>query len=310
MPRGWSASPPATPAMTTAASSCVPTAPPPTTTWQGGTRRGLTWTFRSTRGAASPVSASATVTLTANTAYWIRFRVQGNVLAARIWKDGTVEPTTWDVSVTDTSITGPGSAGIRAYGDGASWNIDHFTFGSLATPMLTGTATPTLTRTVIATLTGTVVATATSSLTASPTPAAPTATATVTKTTTPTATNTPLAPTPIGTPFTGPTVSGTVLAQDSFRGRTVSAGWGTAGDGSTWNLQAGTSSTLSVSGNEGHMAPSPSSNLLALGTGAATDAEGLVRFATSDPGNDDCRIVLRADGSHQLLHGRVERGGG
>ena len=117
--------------------------------------------------------ASATVTLTANTAYWIRFRVQGNVLAARIWKDGTVEPTTWDVSVTDTSITGPGSAGIRAYGDGASWNIDHFTFGSLATPMLTGTATPTLTRTVIATLTGTVVATATSSLTASPTPGRP-----------------------------------------------------------------------------------------------------------------------------------------
>jgi RHS repeat-associated protein len=173
--------------------------------------------------------ASTAGTLTADTAYWIRFRVQGSTLSARYWQDGTTEPTTWTVTVTDTSISGPGTAGIRAYGYTAGWNIDHFAFGSLDGPK--------------------------------------------------------------------PTVSGTVVAQDSFAGRTVGASWGTASDGSVWSLQAGTSSTLAVSGNEGHMTPSPSSNLLTLGTATATDGEGLVRFATSDPANDDCRIVLRMDGT-------------
>jgi RHS repeat-associated protein len=94
-----------------------------------------------------------------------------------------------------------------------------------------------------------------------------------------------------------PTVSGTIVAQDSFAGRTVGSGWGTASDGSTWSTQAGDGSSLSVSGDAGHVAEADASPLVSLGTGTATDSEGLVRFSTSNPGSEDCRIVLRLDGT-------------
>lgn len=41
-----------------------------------------------------------------NTWYWIRFQKRGTTLRARAWQDGSAEPGTWDVSVTDSSFGG------------------------------------------------------------------------------------------------------------------------------------------------------------------------------------------------------------
>ena len=40
--------------------------------------------------------------------YWLHFRVVGQTLYGKIWADGVAEPTTWDVSIQDTDLTGTG----------------------------------------------------------------------------------------------------------------------------------------------------------------------------------------------------------
>lgn len=50
--------------------------------------------------------------LVANTWYWTRARINGSTIQQRVWADGTTEPTTWAQTVTDTSITGVGWAGV------------------------------------------------------------------------------------------------------------------------------------------------------------------------------------------------------
>jgi len=63
--------------------------------------------------------ASIPFTATANTRYWIRLDVQPSaghaVVNARVWMDGTPEPSGWQVSYTDPSPLAPGQAG--AMGD-------------------------------------------------------------------------------------------------------------------------------------------------------------------------------------------------
>jgi len=63
--------------------------------------------------------ASIPFTATANTRYWIRLDVQpvagSAVLNARVWADGTPEPTGWQISYSDPSPLAPGQAG--AMGD-------------------------------------------------------------------------------------------------------------------------------------------------------------------------------------------------
>src|SRR2546421_7725754 len=49
--------------------------------------------------------SSASFTATANTAYTVRFRVVGTTLYARVWQTGTTEPASWQVTVTDSSLS-------------------------------------------------------------------------------------------------------------------------------------------------------------------------------------------------------------
>ncbi len=62
------------------------------------------------------LTALATVTVPTmvnNTYYSFRFRVNGTALKAKIWKGQTdPEPSTWDIEITDSAITGTGYAGI------------------------------------------------------------------------------------------------------------------------------------------------------------------------------------------------------
>jgi hypothetical protein len=50
--------------------------------------------------------------LTANAWYWSRVRINGSTITQKMWADGTTEPTTWAQTITDTSVTGVGWAGV------------------------------------------------------------------------------------------------------------------------------------------------------------------------------------------------------
>lgn len=93
----------------------------------------------------------------------------------------------------------------------------------------------------------------------------------------------------------------TILAQDTFAGRTVGAGtsWGTASDGNTWfRTSANDFTVLSVGSGEGKTHSGTTNNFMLLGSGTATDQEGLVRMSMGQTG-DSTGLILRSssDGS-------------
>lgn len=70
--------------------------------------------------------ANVTAGVVANTFYWIRFRLTGDLLHAKIWEDGTDEPTAWTLSHTDAApiLTG-GWNGLAGYAEG-TYDYDAF----------------------------------------------------------------------------------------------------------------------------------------------------------------------------------------
>src|SRR2546421_11781393 len=104
---------------------------------------------------------SFAITPSVNTYYWIRFRVVGSSLKARVWQDGTSEPTTWGIDVTDTALTATGRYGIRGTGNNSSTTVTVASFTAtdastiVSTPVRTKVATKvtksSVLRTVIAT---------------------------------------------------------------------------------------------------------------------------------------------------------------
>jgi hypothetical protein len=61
---------------------------------------------------ATTIIGSTPFAATAGTSYSIRFQVIGTTLSARVWATGTTEPSTWMVTVTNSSLTS-GYCGIR-----------------------------------------------------------------------------------------------------------------------------------------------------------------------------------------------------
>src|SRR5947209_12305527 len=80
-----------------------------------------------------------------------------------------------------------------------------------------------------------------------------------------------------------PLAGGTLMAQDTFAGRTVSGGWGAG-----WALKSGTASYLSVSGNEGREKGASSSGYenLTITSSNFTDVEAVARYTTASFKND------------------------
>ena len=39
---------------------------------------------------------------------WVRLRVSGSTIQVKTWLDGQAEPTAWNATVTDTTVTAPG----------------------------------------------------------------------------------------------------------------------------------------------------------------------------------------------------------
>lgn len=93
----------------------------------------------------------------------------------------------------------------------------------------------------------------------------------------------------------------TVQRADTFAGRTVATGWGTASDGHVWTIQSGDGQ--SVASNEGVISNSTASTFATLGSAlAGADAEGLVRFSLAGPASDNAGILLRwTDASNHWL---------
>jgi hypothetical protein len=63
---------------------------------------------------------------------WVRAQIIGTALKTRYWKDGTAEPETWNVELTNTSIAS-GSVGWFSY-DGLSDQIDYYAVGTGSDP--------------------------------------------------------------------------------------------------------------------------------------------------------------------------------
>jgi hypothetical protein len=94
-------------------------------------------------GVTTNLGTAVNFTAVANVWYYIRLRVSGTTLQARVWKDGFVEPTTWSVSATDSSVTAAGWVGIGNQVPTGTRDIDWFSVGTNGdtAPLSTNTAT-------------------------------------------------------------------------------------------------------------------------------------------------------------------------
>ncbi len=71
---------------------------------------------------------STAFTMTPGTFYWFKLQINGSAIYGKIWQDGTLEPGSWTVSATDTSITGAGGFAVLGNtSNGAGCQYDHFT---------------------------------------------------------------------------------------------------------------------------------------------------------------------------------------
>ncbi|MCX0246405.1 hypothetical protein [Streptomyces drozdowiczii] len=74
------------------------------------------------------VSATPGFTYVADAVYAARFSVQGSNLMAKVWPAASPEPAAWQVTATDTDLTGPGAVGMRTLVRAAQTNPLPITF--------------------------------------------------------------------------------------------------------------------------------------------------------------------------------------
>jgi hypothetical protein len=183
------------------------------------------------------------------TVWWtLRLRTVGNHVQAKAWPRATVEPVTWNIDYTDSSVMQPNQFGIGTYTNDVEpasvFDVDNVNVVD-ATPVVNPTATATPTE--AGTPTATPTTTATSSPTATPTTtASPTATptATATATITPTA-SAPMtsSPTPIATATPVATDTSTASpSQQPTRTQEVAGATGTPGTGQLPDTSVGAGS--------------------------------------------------------------------
>jgi streptogramin lyase len=246
-----------------------------TNNWYKAYINGTNLIIQSKVNGSTTTLKSVAFTATAGTAYSVRFRVVGTTLSARVWQASATEPTTWQATVSDSSLSA-GQAGLRVQvASGITAKITSFV---ATVPGGSGT-TPT-----------------TTSITPTATSTTPTATPTLTPTLTPTQTSTPTATTTVVS-STPTSTSGTVLGQDTFQ-RANQSFWGTASDGQSWGGDANMVSAFSIASNTGHLTNTTTSYSAVLGP-AATNAEVVVSGSISNFSNNNFGPVLRwTDGNN------------
>lgn len=106
------------------------------------------------------VATSVINSYTTGTQVWLRFQTVGTTIQGKVWLNGTIEPTVWTVTTTDSNLTAAGSNGLHCQLSTGNTNTTPIvTFGqyritSYTTPGTTTAATAAYTR-----LTATFVAT-------------------------------------------------------------------------------------------------------------------------------------------------------
>lgn len=78
------------------------------------------------------VGAALSFAWSLNTNYWMRFRVRGTSLQAKIWAEGGSEPAEWMIERTDTDIAASGYAGVWQIFTGTTFLVGHFEVKELA----------------------------------------------------------------------------------------------------------------------------------------------------------------------------------
>ncbi len=240
-------------------------------------------------GGGTGILASVPFVATANTVYWIRLDVapggpgQPTILSAKIWANGSVEPSNWMVTATDSSPLGPNYPGTggtwdkKGTGESINYLCYAFATSGLASPCdssgtgSTPTPTPTPTQTA----------------TPSPTP-----TGTTTPSPTPTGTSTP-SPTPTSTvgPTPTPLPTSPNAIEDDFT-RANQSGWGTSTntDGVTnvtWGMD-GAASYVNIANNSGvygYQGFTNSIGIASAGTTTYNGGDSLVEFSVSAIGH-------------------------
>jgi hypothetical protein len=83
----------------------------------------------------STVGTAVAFTYSITTFYWMRFRIDGNILRASAWLDGTTEPF-WMMTAIDTSISAAGRYGVvgTPTTTGNTTQYDHVSFDNLLPP--------------------------------------------------------------------------------------------------------------------------------------------------------------------------------
>lgn len=66
---------------------------------------------------------NASFTMNPGTFYWFRLLTQGTNVMAKVWQDGTNEPSAWQLSTTDSSVAGPGAIAVIGNTAGPSTGV-------------------------------------------------------------------------------------------------------------------------------------------------------------------------------------------
>lgn len=91
-------------------------------------------------GTYTSLTPTYAMTPNPNTFYWLRYRAQGTTHEFRVWQDGTSEPATWNVSLTNTSQNVAGKVGIYGFADGTGTKLDTYSVDDLVSAV-SGSAT-------------------------------------------------------------------------------------------------------------------------------------------------------------------------
>lgn len=97
-------------------------------------------------GVATNLTGVTVPSLIANAWYYVRFRANGTSLQGKYWLDGTDEPSSWAVSVTDSTVTAAGWVGVGNYDPNGTRDIDTFMVGTNGDSPAIATSTATSVR--------------------------------------------------------------------------------------------------------------------------------------------------------------------
>lgn len=83
----------------------------------------LVWKRNVSSNDVQIASGAATDAFTTNTDYQFKFQINGSTLQAKLYKLTTQEPSSWNVTVTDTDFSGAGKTGLAASPDSTSTHV-------------------------------------------------------------------------------------------------------------------------------------------------------------------------------------------